>query len=353
MTMSPALPAPTAATEGLAHRLLLSEESLRLAIEAGEIGTWDLDLTAGVLTWSARTKAMFGFAPDDACSMDDFYAGLHPDDHAPTSAAFASALDPMRRATYAVQYRTIGRRDGVVRWVAAKGRGLFDADGRCYRAIGTAIDITEQRNLQERLRANEVALPELNRILEARVAQRTAERDRAWNNAQDLLAVIDARGRFRAVNPAWTKSLGWESGALIDWPFTQWVHAEDLAASAEALHRSRVAALNGFENRLAHRDGSYRWMSWTATPDGELIYASGRDITEVKRQAAELAEAQEHLRHAQKLEAISQLSGGIAHDFNNLMMILSASLELLHDPALAPARRQRCFDFKPSSGARR
>jgi PAS domain S-box-containing protein len=343
--MSSSSSEPTTATPGLAHRLLLSEESLRLAIEAGEIGTWDLDLVSGVLTWSTRTKAMFGLAADDPCSMDDFYAGLHPEDQASTSAAFASALDPMRRATYAVQYRTVGRRDGVVRWVAAKGRGLFDADGRCYRAIGTAIDITEQRDLQERLRVNEAALRELNRTLEARVAERTAERDRAWNNAQDLLAVIDVQGRFRAVNPAWTQSLGWEPAALIDRPLTQWLHAEDLTASAVAFDRSRETALQGFENRLAHRDGSYRWFSWTATPEGELIYASGRDVTEVKRQAAELADAQEHLRHAQKLEAISQLSGGIAHDFNNLMMILSASLELLQDPALAPARRQRCLDF--------
>jgi PAS domain S-box-containing protein len=125
-------------------RMELSEESLRLAAEAGEVGTWDLDLTTGVLTWSDRTRAMFGISPQVPCSMADFYAGLHPDDFAATSAAFASAVDPAIRGTYDVEYRTIGKEDGVVRWVAAKGTGLFQ-DGRCRRAIGTAIDITARK----------------------------------------------------------------------------------------------------------------------------------------------------------------------------------------------------------------
>ncbi len=125
-------------------RLELSEESLRLAADAAEVGTWDLDLTTDVLTWSDRTKAMFGISPNVPCSMADFYAGLHPDDFDATSSAFASAIDPASRATYDVEYRTVGREDGVIRWVAAKGRGLFH-DGVCRRAIGTAIDITARK----------------------------------------------------------------------------------------------------------------------------------------------------------------------------------------------------------------
>jgi PAS domain S-box-containing protein len=126
-------------------RLVLSNESLRLATEAAEVGTWDLDLVANALTWSDRTKAMFGISPNVPCSMEDFYGGLHPDDLEVTSAAFATALDPADRAVYDVEYRTVGKEDQVVRWVAAKGKGIFDADGRCIRAVGTAIDITADK----------------------------------------------------------------------------------------------------------------------------------------------------------------------------------------------------------------
>ena len=125
-------------------RLRLSEASLRLATDAAEVGTWDLDLSADALSWSDRTKAMFGISPGAQCSMADFYGGLHPDDRAATSAAFAAAIDPAVRATYDVEYRTVGKEDGTVRWVAAKGRGLFEG-ARCVRAVGTAIDVTARR----------------------------------------------------------------------------------------------------------------------------------------------------------------------------------------------------------------
>lgn len=129
--------------------MALHQERLSLAIEAGEIGTWDLDLTSNVLAWDARTKRMFGISPDVPCSMDDFYAGLHPDDVAATSAAFATALDPEVRAIYEVEYRTIGKEDGKVRWVAAKGKGIFNASGVCVRAIGTTIDVTGRKRDEE------------------------------------------------------------------------------------------------------------------------------------------------------------------------------------------------------------
>ena len=127
------------------ERLQLSEESLRLATEAAEVGSWDLDIGTNVLTWSDRTRAMFGIAPGTPPTMDDFRKGLHPEDRAATLAAFDRALDPATRAAYDVEYRTVGSDDGVVRWVAAKGRALFDAQGRCVRALGTAIDITARR----------------------------------------------------------------------------------------------------------------------------------------------------------------------------------------------------------------
>ena len=147
--------------------LRLSAESLRLAVEAAEIGTWDLDLLSDILTWSDRTKAAFGLSPDAPSTMEDFYNGLHPDDLQATTEAFASALDPARRANYDVEYRTIGREDGVIRWVAAKGVGIFDEDGRCIRALGTAIDVTGRKRVEQELR-------DLNETLELRVAERAA-----------------------------------------------------------------------------------------------------------------------------------------------------------------------------------
>jgi PAS domain S-box-containing protein len=136
-------------THAAQQALLEKEEQLRLATDAAEVGLWDVNVVTDTLFWPPRVKAMFGIAADRPVSMADFYAGLHPEDRESTSAAFASATDPARRAVYDVEYRTIGKEDGRIRWVAAKGRGIFDAQGRCVRMIGTAIDITARKAAEE------------------------------------------------------------------------------------------------------------------------------------------------------------------------------------------------------------
>lgn len=118
--------------------LRASEEQLRLATEAAEVGLWDVDITSDRLFWPPRLKAMFGISPDVPVSMADFYAGLHPEDRAHPAAAYAATADAAERRVYDVEFRTIGKEDGIVRWVAAKGREVFTADGRCLRMIGTA-----------------------------------------------------------------------------------------------------------------------------------------------------------------------------------------------------------------------
>lgn len=157
---------------GSEARLRESEERLRLAVTNAEVGFWDVDVINDVLIWPARTKAMFGISPEVPVTMQDFYDGLHPDDRAATSEAFAAAADPAQRALYDVDYRTIGKEDGVVRWVAAKGRGVFDDHGRCLRVAGTAVDITARKEAEEALR-------ELNATLETRVEGAISEREAA------------------------------------------------------------------------------------------------------------------------------------------------------------------------------
>ena len=147
-----------------------SEERLRLAVDNADVGFWDVDVVNDVLTWPPRTKGMFGISAEAPVTMQDFYDGLHPDDRDATSAAYAAAADPEARALYDVEYRTIGKEDGVVRWVEAKGRGVFDDHGRCLRVAGTAVQITARKEAEEALR-------ELNATLEARVAQAIAERE--------------------------------------------------------------------------------------------------------------------------------------------------------------------------------
>lgn len=155
---------------GAEMRLRESEERLRLAVDHADIGFWDVDIVQDTLIWPPRTKTMFGISADVPVTMRDFYDGLHPEEREATIDAFAAASDPERRALYEVEYRTIGREDGIVRWLAAKGRGVFDTTGRCLRVTGTVVEVTTRKIAEEELR-------KLNATLEGRIVQAVAERE--------------------------------------------------------------------------------------------------------------------------------------------------------------------------------
>ncbi|MEG8055048.1 PAS domain-containing protein [Sphingomonas aerolata] len=316
-------------------KLALNEERLRLALEVAEIGQWHVDTDTGIIFWPPRVKAMFGISPDVPVTLADYSNGVHPDDREKTLAAYEAASDPRNRPLYDVEYRTIGREDGVVRWVAAKGRGLFDAEGTCYRMIGTAVDITSRK-------ADELRLRELNESLEAQVAERTADRNRMWLLSTDLMLVTRFDATVTAVNPAWTTLLGWAESELVERRFIDLVHPEDVATTLHEVEKlSEGRTTMRFENRYRRKDGTYHWLSWTAVPGEGLIHAVARDISGEKEQAEALKLAEDALRQAQKMEAIGQLTGGVAHDFNNLLTVIRGSVDLLRRPNLTAERRDR------------
>ena len=165
------------------------------------------------------------------------------------------------------------------------------------------------------------ALRELNENLEERVAERTRERDSIWRLSRELMVVTRRDSTGLALNPAWSEVLGWDEAELLGMRLLDLVHPEDRARTAAEL--TRVGTDTGsvsVENRLRHRDGTYRWIDWTTVSSDEVMYGVGRDVTEARG-------IEERLRQAQKMETIGQLTGGVAHDFNNLLTVVLGNLE--------------------------
>jgi PAS domain S-box-containing protein len=204
-------------------------------------------------------------------------------------------------------------------------------------AIELALTLARQLGFAiERMRAEQARLSiqaelrMLSERLEEEVERRTLERDRIWNVSEDLLAVSSFEGYFLSINPAWTRLLGWTEDEIKSMHISELRHPEDAPASiagrAQLAHGATTVRM---ENRLRHKDGSWRWLQWTMTASKGLIYVAGRHVTAEKEAAAALERAQRQTAHLQKMDAIGQLTGGIAHDFNNLLMIVSGHAESL------------------------
>lgn len=130
-------------------------ETLQLATRAADLGVWDVDVATGHMHWSARVREIFGVSMDAPLTMDDFYAGLHPDDRTHVKELIGRVLDPKVRATYDAEYRVL-QPSGEIRWAAATGMAYFEPTGRtgeerAVRFIGILMDVTERRRAMDAL----------------------------------------------------------------------------------------------------------------------------------------------------------------------------------------------------------
>jgi PAS domain S-box-containing protein len=144
-----------------------SEERLRLALAAGQMGAWDVDLATDMTRWDRKEFALLGLMEGSITpSTPEFYRHVHPDDLPLVEQSVQRALNGSTGALEH-EFRVI-RPDGAIRWLAAKGQVLNDHEGRPVRMVGVNFDVTERRRTEERLRS-------FTHELEARVAERTQE----------------------------------------------------------------------------------------------------------------------------------------------------------------------------------
>jgi diguanylate cyclase (GGDEF)-like protein/PAS domain S-box-containing protein len=113
---------------------------------------------------------------------------------------------------------------------------------------------------------------------------------RLFHTTGDLLATITPDGRFTMLNPAWEEALGWPRERLLERPMRELVHPDDAGQTAAMLlaGRDHTAQIANFTNRYRHRDGSWRWLLWSARSDGRTWYAAAKDVSDriwLERQA--------------------------------------------------------------------
>lgn len=179
-----------------------SEQRLRMALDAAELGAWEIDLRAGLIRRSARTLEIFGFSSE--AEVERYPArreAVHPDDRAAAIGAIEGAIAGMMEG-FTTEYRFL-RPDGRWIWVESHGRVVARdaATGRALRIAGTSRDITARRAAEERqaLLAREVDHRAKNALAVVQAAVRLTPKEDAAAFARAIEGRVGALARAQTL----------------------------------------------------------------------------------------------------------------------------------------------------------
>jgi PAS domain S-box-containing protein len=267
---------------------------------------WTADPTGGRTWFNKRWYDYTGTALEDV--QGSRWQKLHHPDYA------ERAITQMREsyeigAAWEDTFPLRGR-DGTFRWFLTQAVPIRNEAGDVVRWWGTNTDVTRQVEAEQALR-------KLNETLEQRVEAQARERDRIWDVAEDLLIVADTNGKILSINPAWTATLGWSEGDLLGTTFGWLLHPDDREKTSWGIaHLAEGRKALRFENRLRHKGGSYRWLSWGAVPDKGHIYAVARDVTDLKNAEDQLRVLRQELAQVSRRTTMGAMTASIAHEIN-------------------------------------
>ena len=297
-----------------------SEERLTLALDAsGFVGTWDWDVVADRVIADPRFVAIFGGDPEASkkgVPVAEYVKAIHPDDveHVKRSIARAMQSGNPFQAEYRLQ-----QGDGSVRWIDARGRCRFDAEGKPVRFPGVAVDITDRKNSEA-------------------AAREAADRFRVMAESMvQKIFTATPKGALDYFNGQWQRFTGLRPEE-IDW--SRLVHPDDLEPT---LRRWREAMETGttfdFEHRLRRQDGVYRWHLTRCHPvrsaEGQTTMWIGSSTdTDDQTRSREQLERMVAARTADLQASVAELeafSYSISHDMRAPLRAMLGFSEILQE----------------------
>lgn len=266
-----------------------SEAQLLLALDAGSMGLWSWDLSTNRIQSTATQAVIHGQSTDQTEMVaGDGNDNIHPDDrqHVRDAMERATRNEAPERTTYRVLWP-----DGSTHWVEAVGKVFCDASGTPKQVMGVCTDITDRKLSEDALRESE----ERFRLLAV--------------HAPVGIALCDAEGRTRFVNPKSCEMVGATPEEVMGYGWQDFIHSDDREPLLKAWQDDIAAGKShsSSEFRFARRDGTICWASSIVS----LIHdASGKPVGQIgiTVDLTERRKVEEQLRLRE-----SQLSGILDH----------------------------------------
>lgn len=227
-----------------AEHLLRSDKRLQAAVDLVGLSLYDWNPATNALEWDDHLRAMWGLPPGAPVNYDVWLTAIHQDDRNRVEAAVERSANSEGDGIYDIEYRVIGVTDGIERWISTFGRTWFD-NGKPVGFIGAALEITERKRADERLRTSE-------------------ERFRQFaTHSRDAITIFDVDPiRFEYLSPAFENIWG-DSAAIFLSDISSWtatIHPDDRSSTWDALERASNGENIVQQYRIIRRGSAVRWI---------------------------------------------------------------------------------------------
>ena len=262
-------------------------------------------LDGTITSWNGAAERLFGYTAAEAIGRH--ISLIVPPDRRDE---IRNIIERIGRGEPIAHYETSRmRKDGSTVDVSLSISPIRTASGKIVGVSKAAHDITESNRTQQAL------------------SQEIEERRRIFNSSNDLIFVTNSAGNFIQVSPSVSAILGYQPSDMVGRSAIEFIHPDDLEHTRREMRAGRRGqSKRNFETRYVNKEGKAVALNWTGNWSEPVRrhFFIGRDLTE--KQAAEA-----QLRHAQKMDAVGQLTGGVAHDFNNILTVITGTIGILEE----------------------
>jgi PAS domain S-box-containing protein len=293
--------------------LKTNSDRLNLALDAGQMSTFDWEIATNHHTWSHRTEELFGFKSGGFHGgLSDIFSHIHPDDRESVKHHLEESLHT--RQLYHDEYRVL-HQDGAIRWIALRAMPILDSNGKPVRMRGLCWDITERKNI-------EIALHE------------SAEQFRTLaNNIPQMAWMTDSKGKVIWYNARWYEYTGLTTSDVdaIDWEKV--LHPEYLER-VKAKYFEHIRSGEVWEDTFPMRrsDGQLNWFLSRAVPikneKGQIVrwFGTNTDVSERMQIEEKLAKTAHDLEDA--IRARDDFLSIASHELKTPMTSLKLQAQL-------------------------
>jgi len=234
-------------------KLQEATHNLDLGQKIANIGIWTLDYEKDALTWTEGVHNIFGTNPETTeVTFDAFMEFVHPSDRDVLSKAYSDSIT--QKADYFIEHRIIV--NGNVKYVEERCQNFFDSSGEIIKSVGTVLDITVKKELED-------SLKDSNLYLERRVSAKTEELEKAkvlfesiFETVKDGIAILNLDYESLLVNESYSNMIGYSKDELYGKECRGFTHEKDIKESAFILDLlNEKGFYGGYEKQYISKNG--------------------------------------------------------------------------------------------------